>query len=91
MDYLQYKVIKGKEYYCVGYGGYIKVINVDKINQEYLVTIPNYPISIIICSLPNSALDSCSSNKFHVFCLILLVYLSRLLCIVSLIGILLCA
>ena len=36
--YLPYKTIKGKEYYSIGHGGYIKAINVDKINGNDLYT-----------------------------------------------------
>ena len=30
--YLPYKKIKGKEYYNIDHGGYIKAVNVDSIN-----------------------------------------------------------
>ncbi|WEV40972.1 hypothetical protein [Lactobacillus sp. ESL0681] len=36
--YLPYKTIKGKEYYSLGHGGYIKAVNVDSINDNYLYT-----------------------------------------------------
>ena len=32
--YLPYKTIKGKQYYNIGHGGYIKAINVDSINHQ---------------------------------------------------------
>ena len=35
--YLPYVTIKGKEYYNIGHGGYIKVINVAKINGNDLI------------------------------------------------------
>ncbi|MDF7672544.1 SLAP domain-containing protein [Lactobacillus sp. ESL0701] len=34
--YLPYKTIKGQEYYSIGHGGYIKAVNVDKINGDKL-------------------------------------------------------
>ena len=34
--YLPYKTIKGKEYYSIGHGGYVKAVNVDKINGNFL-------------------------------------------------------
>ncbi|WEV44194.1 SLAP domain-containing protein [Lactobacillus sp. ESL0684] len=34
--YLPYKTIKGKEYYSLGHGGYIKAVNVDKVNGNFL-------------------------------------------------------
>lgn len=36
--YLPYVTIKGKEYYNIGHGGYIKVVNVAKINGNDLYT-----------------------------------------------------
>lgn len=36
--YLPYKTIKGKEYYNIGHGGYIKAINVEKVDNNYLYT-----------------------------------------------------
>ncbi|MDF7683836.1 SLAP domain-containing protein [Lactobacillus sp. ESL0679] len=36
--YLPYKTIKGQEYYSIGHGGYVKAINVDKINGNNLYT-----------------------------------------------------
>lgn len=36
--YLPYKTIKGKEYYSIGHGGYIKAVNVDSINGVRLYT-----------------------------------------------------
>ncbi|MDF7638443.1 SLAP domain-containing protein [Lactobacillus sp. ESL0791] len=34
--YLPYKTIKGKEYYSIGHGGYIKAVNVKKINGQFV-------------------------------------------------------
>lgn len=36
--YLPYKTIRGQEYYSIGHGGYVKAINVDKINGNELYT-----------------------------------------------------
>lgn len=36
--YLPYKIIKGEEYYNIGHGGYIKAVNVQKINGNWIYT-----------------------------------------------------
>lgn len=36
--YLPYKIIKGKEYFSIGHGGYIKAVNVGAINGQPLYT-----------------------------------------------------
>ena len=36
--YLPYKTIKGQEYYSIGHGGYVKAINVEKVDNDYLYT-----------------------------------------------------
>ncbi|RMC52042.1 SLAP domain-containing protein [Lactobacillus sp. ESL0225] len=36
--YLPYKTIRGQEYYSISHGGYVKAINVDKINGNELYT-----------------------------------------------------
>ena len=50
--YLPYKTIKGKQYYNIGHGGYIKAVNVDSINGNRLVT--NY-VTVTIASWPFSS------------------------------------
>ena len=50
--YLPYKTIKGKQYYNIGHGGYIKAINVDSINGNKLFT--NYA-TVTIASSPFSS------------------------------------
>ncbi|BDR61164.1 SLAP domain-containing protein [Lactobacillus xylocopicola] len=50
--YLPYKTIKGKEYYNIGHGGYIKAINVDSIDGQRLYT--NYAtVTISAETLPS--------------------------------------
>ena len=50
--YLPYKTIKGKQYYNIGHGGYIKAVNVDSINGNKLFT--NYA-TVTIASSPFSS------------------------------------